>query len=207
MSQLNHSFLHWQGGVSRLPAARHILVIVTVDPHFFPTVVSPSLFNGWSPHFKVSYHCALPPMSQPLYSIDMSPFLLESLEQISLDLKVWMIHLEEEFHCSLFNSRSQRLVMSVLPVSVDWPNSLQCRLGHNRHKPFHIECMARQGWQDERSTNYLQNFQVCQMHGDWRFSFGCILPVSDFIIGRSFQIDQRCLELSGVCYLVKLLPG
>ena len=144
----------------------------------------------------------------PLYSIDMSSFLLLNLEQISRDLRTWMIHLKKMFSPKRSPNNDHYFhILKILPVSVDWSNPLESRFCDHRHHPLDIQCGARKGWQLERSLNYPQKFQLGEVHGDWRFSFGCILPVSDLIIGRSFQIDQRCLELSGVCYLVKLLPG
>ena len=143
----------------------------------------------------------------PLYSIDMSSFLLLNLEQISRDLRTWMIHLKKMFSPKRSPNNDHYFhILKILPVSVDWSNPLESRFCDHRHHPLDIQCGARKGWQMERSLNYPQKFQLGEVHGDWRFSCWCLFPVNELIIGGCIKIDDRRNELSWVRNLVILLP-
>ena len=58
-------------------------------------------------------------------------------------------------NCSI-TDRKELPFVSMLPVSVDWPDSLQRRFGHNRHQPLNIQSVAWIGWQVERCANNIQ---------------------------------------------------
>ena len=56
---------------------------------------------SWAKQYYAQYHLFFTEVlkthfTPPLYSIDLSSFLLEILEQISRDLRVWMIHLKKQ---------------------------------------------------------------------------------------------------------------
>ena len=96
--------------------------------------------------------------------------------------------------------------LTILPVSVHWPNPLVSRFCYHRHHPLYIQSVAWEGWQMERSPNYCQKFHVSEVHGDRRFSWWCLRHVNELIIGGCLQIDGGWNELPWVCNLFILLP-
>ena len=67
------------------------------------------------------------------------------------------------------------LLCDILLVSIHWANPVERRLCHNWNKPFGIQGVTREGWQDKRSLDNLKYLKLCEVHGEGGSVFGLLM--------------------------------